>query len=156
VGANDTAVFIMPGLSLEPAMHVFSPVYRLLISKRWRASFGVLLGMGLCSLFLHALTPASHWMLVPVGATLVILYIQPHSPVAQPQIGATLAVALSIWLMAIASLVAQMTDNGLPHVPVIDATRRVVGIVTQSDMLAALYKRIAVSEALATPSAVPR
>ena len=40
---------------------------------------------------------------------LVILYVQPHSPVAQP------------W--------------------------PVVGIVTQSDMLAALYKRIAVSEA---------
>lgn len=47
----------------------------------------------------------------------------------------------------IASLVAQMPDKGLPHVPVIDAARRVVGMVTQSDLLAALYKRIAVSEA---------
>ena len=47
----------------------------------------------------------------------------------------------------IATLVAQMSDNGLPHIPIVDAQRRVVGMVTQSDMLAALYKRIAVSEA---------
>ncbi|NVO06543.1 MAG: HPP family protein [Rhodoferax sp.] len=47
----------------------------------------------------------------------------------------------------IASLVAQMADNGLPHIPVVDAQRKVVGMVTQSDMLAALYKRIALTEA---------
>ena len=49
----------------------------------------------------------------------------------------------------IASLVAQMSDNGLPHIPVVDAQRKVVGMVTQSDMLAALYKRVAVSQAQA-------
>jgi CBS domain-containing membrane protein len=49
----------------------------------------------------------------------------------------------------IATLVAQMSDNGLPHIPIVDAQRKVVGMVTQSDMLAALYKRIAVGEAAA-------
>jgi CBS domain-containing membrane protein len=47
----------------------------------------------------------------------------------------------------IAELVRQMAENGLPHIPVVDLKRKVVGIVTQSDMLAALYKRIALSEA---------
>jgi CBS domain-containing membrane protein len=36
----------------------------------------------------------------------------------------------------------------LAHIPVVDAGRKVVGIVTQSDMLAALYKRLAMSEAV--------
>ncbi len=50
----------------------------------------------------------------------------------------------------IAALVAQCADNSLPHVPIIDAQRKVVGIVTQSDMLAALYQRIALEQAAAT------
>jgi CBS domain-containing membrane protein len=90
-------------------MNALSHSCALLMSERWRASVGALLGMGLCALLLHALAGVGHWMLVPLAGTLVILYVQPHSPVAQP------------W--------------------------PVVGIVTQSDMLAALYKRIAVSEA---------
>jgi CBS domain-containing membrane protein len=47
----------------------------------------------------------------------------------------------------ISTLVAQMTDKGLPHIPIVDSTRKVVGIITQSDMLAALYKRLALTEA---------
>ena len=97
--------------------------YHWLMSERWRASVGALLGLGLCSVFLHAVTPGTHWLLAPLGASLVILYVQPHSPVAQPwpvvgsyllsclaglvcaqwlappQLSVTLAVALSIWLM---------------------------------------------------------
>ena len=49
----------------------------------------------------------------------------------------------------IASLVAQMADKGLPHIPIVDAQRKVVGMVTQSDMLGALYKRLAVGQAAA-------
>ena len=40
-----------------------------------------------------------------------------------------------------------MTDKGLPHIPIVDGQRKVVGIITQSDMLAALYKRLALTEA---------
>ncbi len=108
---------------MKVAMTLWSRCYQWLMSERWRAAFGALLGMGLCSVFLHAVTPGGHWMLAPLAATLVILYVQPHSPVAQPwpvigsyllsclagllcaqlialpQLSATLAVALSIWLM---------------------------------------------------------
>ena len=65
-------------------MPLLSRCYHHLLSERWRPAFGALLGMGLCTAFLHAVTPGSHWMLAPLAATLVILYVQPHSPVAQP------------------------------------------------------------------------
>ncbi len=104
-------------------MSFLSRIYHWLLSERWRASLGALAGMGLCAAFLHAITPDRHWMLAPLAATLVILYVQPHSPVAQPwpvlgsyllsclvgwvcaqgvaepQLAATLAVAASIWVM---------------------------------------------------------
>ena len=48
----------------------------------------------------------------------------------------------------VAQLIARVSDKGLAHIPVVDAGRKVVGIVTQSDMLAALYKRLAMSEAV--------
>lgn len=104
-------------------MPLLSTGYHHLMSERWRASVGALLCMLPCSAFLHALNPGGRWMLAPLAATLVILYVQPHSPVAQPwpvigsylfsalagfacvhsvpvpQLAATLAVAASIWLM---------------------------------------------------------
>nr|WP_234820238.1 MULTISPECIES: CBS domain-containing protein [Sinorhizobium] len=40
----------------------------------------------------------------------------------------------------IAKLVPPMTDMGLHHMPVVDADNRVVGIVTQSDLIAALFQ----------------
>lgn len=53
----------------------------------------------------------------------------------------------------IAELVAMMSDQGLHHVPVVDASRRLVGIVTQADLVAALYAsglaRLAAKEAVA-------
>jgi CBS domain-containing membrane protein len=100
-----------------------SRLYGFLTSELWRSGFGILIGMGLCALFLHALSGAGHWMLVPLAGTLVILYVQPHSPVAQPwpvigsylvsclvglvcaywiaapQLAAALAMAISVWLM---------------------------------------------------------
>ena len=104
-------------------MNALSRSYAPLMSERWRASVGALLGMGLCALLLHALCGAGHWMLVPLAGTIVILYVQPHSPVAQPwpvigsylfaclvgfacvqgvtspQLAAALAISITIWLM---------------------------------------------------------
>jgi CBS domain-containing membrane protein len=40
-----------------------------------------------------------------------------------------------------------MIDHNLPHIPVLDDDRKVLGIVTQTDTLAALYKRIALAAA---------
>ena len=41
----------------------------------------------------------------------------------------------------VTELVPAMADHGLHHLPVADAERRVMGIVTQSDLIAALYAR---------------
>ena len=47
----------------------------------------------------------------------------------------------------ISELVHHLSEKGLHHVPVLDEKRRVLGMVTQSDVVAALYKRIALSTA---------
>jgi CBS domain-containing membrane protein len=47
----------------------------------------------------------------------------------------------------ISELVLALSDQGMHHIPVLDETRRVVGMVTQSDLVAALYKRIALARA---------
>ena len=47
----------------------------------------------------------------------------------------------------VAQLVNRLSDKGMHHIPVLDDTRRVLGMVTQSDVIAALYKRIALSAA---------
>jgi len=39
----------------------------------------------------------------------------------------------------IAELVRMMSDDGLHHVPIVDASKQLVGIVTQTDLVAALY-----------------
>lgn len=45
----------------------------------------------------------------------------------------------------IVALIHELSDQGLHHVPVLDDSRRVVGIVTHSDVIAALYRRVALS-----------
>jgi CBS domain-containing membrane protein len=104
-------------------MQILNHFITLFNSERWRASLGALLGMGICSIFLHAVNSSGHWVLTPLAATMVILYVQPHSPVAQPwpvagsyficclvgffcvhwlapiQLAVTVAIAASIWLM---------------------------------------------------------
>ena len=45
----------------------------------------------------------------------------------------------------ISELVLSLSDRGMHHIPVLDETRRVVGMVTQSDIIASLYKRIALA-----------
>ena len=47
----------------------------------------------------------------------------------------------------ISELVHQLSEKGLHHIPVVNDKRRVVGIVTHSDIIAALYKRTALSAA---------
>ena len=54
-------------------------------AQQWRSSVGALLGVGMCGLLLHAMPLHSNWLIAPVGASVVILYVQPHSPLAQPR-----------------------------------------------------------------------
>ncbi|MDL5030874.1 HPP family protein [Pelomonas sp. APW6] len=42
---------------------------------------------------------------------------------------------------ALAELVGAFSDGGLHHMPVVDEARRVVGMITQSDVVAALFSR---------------
>jgi len=45
----------------------------------------------------------------------------------------------------LSELVSALSDKGMHHFPVVDDKQRVVGMVTQSDLIAALYKRIALN-----------
>jgi CBS domain-containing membrane protein len=47
----------------------------------------------------------------------------------------------------VAELVHSLSDRGMHHVPVLDERRRLVGMVTQSDLIAALYRRVALAVA---------
>lgn len=47
----------------------------------------------------------------------------------------------------VAELVHQLSDSGLHHIPVVDETKKLVGMVTQSDLIAALYRRVALGVA---------
>lgn len=47
----------------------------------------------------------------------------------------------------VAELVHQLSDRGLHHIPVVDERETLVGMVTQSDLVAALYRRIALASA---------
>ncbi len=42
--------------------------------------------------------------------------------------------------MTITDLVPEMADRGLHHLPVLDQDGRLAGILTQSDLIAALYR----------------
>jgi CBS domain-containing membrane protein len=92
-------------------------------TEQWRSSVGALLGIGLCGFSLHAMPLHSHWLIAPIGASVVILFVQPHSPVAQPRsvissyffaalvglvcihvipdavLAAAVGVAVTVWLM---------------------------------------------------------
>lgn len=45
----------------------------------------------------------------------------------------------------VAELVHQLSDRGLHHIPVLDDKKKLVGMVTQSDLIAALYRRVALA-----------
>lgn len=88
-------------------MQFVNSLHTLLNSERWRAAMGAFLGMGLSAVFLHSVNAGtdSHWVLVPLAGTIVILYVQPHSPVAQPWpvlgsylISCLIGFACSLWL----------------------------------------------------------
>ncbi|MDO8458616.1 MAG: HPP family protein [Burkholderiaceae bacterium] len=93
-------------------------------AERWRSTVGALLSMGLCGWLLQAMPIDAHWLIAPVGASAVILFAMPHTPLGQPwpvlgsylmatvaaltssymipvpQLAAAVAVATSILLMA--------------------------------------------------------
>ncbi len=50
---------------------------------------------------------------------------------------------------SVVEVVKKLSDAGLHHVPVVDERRRVIGMLTQSDLIAALYKHIALERSLA-------
>lgn len=92
--------------------------------ERWRASIGAFLFITLSGMLLYHWPVGHHWLLAPMGASAVILYLMPHTPVAAPwpvvgsylagtvaafvsvalipypPLAAAAAVAGSIWLMA--------------------------------------------------------
>ncbi len=47
----------------------------------------------------------------------------------------------------VSELVHSLSDKNMHHIPVLDETRKMVGMVTQSDVIAALYKQIALARA---------
>jgi CBS domain-containing membrane protein len=52
----------------------------------------------------------------------------------------TTPVHTAVASMHIVELVPLLSDTGLHHIPIIDTERRLAGIVTQSDLVAALYR----------------
>lgn len=90
---------------------------------RWLSAIGAFVGVALVGLLLLIFPIGSRWLLAPIGASAVILFVMPHSPVAAPwpvvggyaagilsaalclsfvpfpPLSAALAVAISIWLM---------------------------------------------------------
>ena len=49
---------------------------------------------------------------------------------------------------SVVDAVKMLSDGGLHHVPVVDEKQRVVGMLTQSDLIAALYKHVALERSL--------
>lgn len=49
----------------------------------------------------------------------------------------------------IVELVKLLSDAGMHHIPVVDEHRRVLGMLTQSDLIAALYKQVALAHSAA-------
>lgn len=72
---------------------------------------------------LLAATPGTH---VSKPEVVGQIMVQPVQTVAQD--------------MAVVELVPMLSDWGLHHLPVVDAEQRLTGIVTQSDLIAALYR----------------
>ena len=58
---------------------VLSNTLSLSSSERWKASLGALLCRAACGLLLRSLPLDAHWLLAPVGASVVILFVQFHS-----------------------------------------------------------------------------
>ncbi len=46
---------------------------------------------------------------------------------------------------AVADLVHRLSDAGLHHIPIVDDKKKLAGMVTQSDLIAALYRRVALA-----------
>lgn len=67
----------------------------------------------------------------------------PHTHSDKPEVVGqimTMAVKTAPAALPIVELVSLMSDAGLHHIPVVDEERRLAGMVTQSDLLAAIYR----------------
>jgi CBS domain-containing membrane protein len=53
----------------------------------------------------------------------------------------TTKVQVAYATQTIMELVPLFSDRGFHHLPVVDGSRSIVGIITQSDLVAALYRR---------------
>ena len=111
---------------LQSLVRALSSIDTLSLSsaERTKSTLGALLGVALCGLMLDSMPIASHWLIAPLGASAVLVFALPHSPVAQPwpilgsyffgaiagllsmaaiaqpQLAAAVALAATIWFMA--------------------------------------------------------
>jgi CBS domain-containing membrane protein len=69
-----------------------------------------------------------------------ILGLEPQSPLKVADI-MTRRVQSALPTTLIAKIVPPMADRGLHHMPVVNENNRVVGIITQSDLIGALFQR---------------
>lgn len=90
-------------------LHAFWPApVTIDVKERWRTALGAALGMGLVALVGHsvlATTPGSLWLLAPMGASAVLVFGVPASPLAQPwavlggnAVSALVGVACARWI----------------------------------------------------------
>jgi|GEM_PF-4254853 len=96
--------------------------------ERLRACAGMLAGLFLTGLATRAMLgsyAAIPMLLAPIGASAVLLFGVPASPLAQP------------WSIVGGNM---LSDQGLHHIPIVNEERRLIGMVTQSDLVAALYR----------------
>ncbi len=115
---------VMP--DLKSALRAFFDIdaQPLSAAERWRSTLGALIFVAVAGFLLRGFPVGVHWLVAPVGASTVILFALPHSPVAapwpvlgsylfgtacgfvalllvpSPPLAAALAVAATIWLMA--------------------------------------------------------
>lgn len=100
--------------------------------ERLRACGGMLAGLFLTGLATRAMLGSDAsipMLLAPIGASAVLLFGVPASPLAQP------------WSIVGGNMLsALLSDQGLHHIPIVNEERRLIGMVTQSDLVAALYR----------------
>ena len=115
--------------------------------ERLRLVAGALIGIFLTGLLCHLIDGSIRqqlpWLVAPLGASAVLVFALPASPLAQPWAvvgGNTVSALVRVAGMQrhLADLLPLFTSTGHHHIPVIGDGERLVGIITQSDMVAAL------------------
>jgi CBS domain-containing membrane protein len=72
--------------ALRSSIRTFFYVDAAPVSARegWRSTLGAFLGLGLTALILYPGTPSNLWLIAPLGATTVLVFLMPHSPASAP------------------------------------------------------------------------